>query len=66
MSMLELGLVIGLAAAVLLSLCRQVVQVAEQRTMSVQKSSDLSEHKAILGRQTCLSCAVATSTTGGR
>ena len=56
----EINLAIGLAADF------TCLPVAEQHTMTGQRSSDHNGQEMTLERHTCLSCAVATSTTGGR
>ena len=54
------GLVIGIAADFF------CLPVAEQHTMTTQRSSDHDGHETTLERHACLSCAVATSTTARR
>ena len=54
----EIGLVIGLAADF------PCLPVAEQHTMTGQRSSVHDGQEVTLERHTCLSCAVATSTRG--
>jgi hypothetical protein len=55
----EIGLVICLAADF------PCLPVAEQHTMTRQRSSGHDGQEMTMERHTCLSCAVATSTTGG-
>jgi len=53
-------LVVGLAADFV------CLPVAEKHTMAGKRSSDHDGQETTLERCTCLSCAVANSTTGGR
>jgi hypothetical protein len=55
-----IDLVVGLAADF------PCLPVAEKHTMTGKRSSDHDGQEMTLERRTCLSCAVATSTTGGR
>jgi len=55
-----IGLVIGLAVDF------PCLAVAEQHTMTGQRSSDPDGQETTIERHTCLSCAAETSTTGGR
>jgi len=55
-----IGLVIGLAVDF------PCLPVAEQHTMTGKRSSDPDDQETTIERHVCLSCAAATSTTGGR